>query len=65
MKQLPILILTILTLGALSVMAKSRPQTTTQEDVRKADYIYLEALRAKSQGRNDAAYSLQIGRAHV
>ncbi|WP_300504122.1 tetratricopeptide repeat protein [uncultured Duncaniella sp.] len=58
MKQLPILILTILTLGALSVMAKSRPQTTSQEDVRKADYIYLEALRAKSQGRNDVAYSL-------
>lgn len=58
MKQLPILILTILTLGVISVMAKDRRDTAGQEDARKADYIYLEALRAKSQGRHDAAYSL-------
>lgn len=58
MKQLPILIITILTIGALSVMAKSRSGSSPAEDTRKADYIYLEALRAKSQGKNDAAYSL-------
>ncbi len=58
MKQLPILIITILTIGALSVMAKSRSGSNPAEDTRKADYIYLEALRAKSQGKNDAAYSL-------
>lgn len=58
MKQLPILIITILTIGALSVMAKSRSGSIPAEDTRKADYIYLEALRAKSQGKNDAAYSL-------
>ncbi len=58
MKQLPILIITILTIGALSVMAKSRSGSNPAEDIRKADYIYLEALRAKSQGKNDAAYSL-------
>lgn len=58
MKQLPILIITILTIGALSVMAKSRSSSNPAEDTRKADYIYLEALRAKAQGKNDAAYSL-------
>ncbi|MDE6812801.1 MAG: hypothetical protein K2J28_03070, partial [Duncaniella sp.] len=60
MKQLPVLILTILTLGAISVMAKSprNSDLRAQEDIRKADYIYLEALRAKSQGQHDAAYSL-------
>ena len=58
MKQLPILIITILIIGALSVMAKSRSGSNPAEDTRKADYIYLEALRAKSQGKNDAAYSL-------
>ena len=35
-----------------------RGGTATREDVAKADYIYLEALRAKSQGRLDAAYDL-------
>lgn len=58
MKQLPILIITILIIGALSVMAKSRSGSNPAEDTRKADYIYLEALRARSQGKNDAAYSL-------
>lgn len=58
MKQLPVLILTILAIGALSVMAKGRQYAPTAEDARKADYIYLEALRAKSQGKHDAAYSL-------
>lgn len=58
MKNLPVLILTLLVLGALSVMAKGRRDITSAEDIRKADYIYLEALRAKSQGQHDAAYSL-------
>lgn len=58
MKQLPILILTILAFGTLSLMAKGRAPKTSAEDIRKADYIYLEALRAKSQGQHDAAYSL-------
>ncbi|MCM1077540.1 MAG: tetratricopeptide repeat protein [Bacteroides sp.] len=58
MKQLPILILTLLTLGVISAMAKDRREADTQEDIRKADYIYLEALRAKSQGQHDAAYAL-------
>lgn len=63
MKQLPILILTIIALGTFSLMAKSRVKGTSAEDVRKADYIYLEALRAKSQDQHDAAYSL-LQRAH-
>lgn len=58
MKNLPILILTLLALGALTVMAKGRRDAAASEDIRKADYIYLEALRAKSQGQHDAAYSL-------
>ena len=63
MKQLPILILTIIALGTFSLMAKSRVKGPSAEDVRKADYIYLEALRAKSQDQHDAAYSL-LQRAH-
>lgn len=63
MKQLPILILTIIALGTFSLMAKGRVKGTSAEDVRKADYIYLEALRAKSQDQHDAAYSL-LQRAH-
>lgn len=58
MKNLPILIFTLLALGALTVMAKGRRDAAASEDIRKADYIYLEALRAKSQGQHDAAYSL-------
>ena len=39
-------------------MAKGRRDAAASEDIRKAHYIYLEALRAKSQGQHDAAYSL-------
>ncbi|MCM1356048.1 MAG: tetratricopeptide repeat protein [Staphylococcus sp.] len=63
MKKLPILILAVIVLGALSLMAKSRRDLSSGEDARKADYIYLEALRAKSQGQLDAAFSL-LERAH-
>ena len=51
MKQLPILIITILIIGALSVMAKSRSGSNPAEDTRKADYIYLEALRGQIAGQ--------------
>lgn len=59
MKKLPLLIFAILALGALSAIAAGRRQAKTgAEDERKADYIYLEALRAKSQSKHDAAFSL-------
>ncbi|MDE5989182.1 MAG: tetratricopeptide repeat protein [Duncaniella sp.] len=59
MKKLPLLIFAILALGALSAIAAGRRQAKTgAEDARKADYIYLEALRAKSQSKHDAAFSL-------
>lgn len=64
MKKLPLLILTIIALGALSAMAAGRRHASSDaEDARKADYIYLEALRAKSQSKHDAAFSL-LQRAH-
>lgn len=60
MKKFPILILALLILGVVSVTARSRKDTaaTPSADVSKADYLYLEALRAKSQGKHDAAYAL-------
>lgn len=63
MKQLPILIFAILALGTLSLLARNQRGQTDGADVRKADYIYLEALRAKAQGHPDAAFSL-LSRAH-
>ena len=65
MKKLPLLILAILALGALSALAAGRQRQagTETEDTRKADYIYLEALRAKSQSNHDAAFAL-LRRAH-
>ncbi|WP_304488440.1 tetratricopeptide repeat protein [Duncaniella muris] len=65
MKKLPLLILAILALGALSALAAGRQRQagTETEDTRKADYIYLEALRAKSQSNHDAAFAL-LQRAH-
>lgn len=63
MKRLPLILLAVLALGFLSVMARSRRGTLESADARKADYIFLEALRAKSQGRMDAAFSL-LQRAH-
>ncbi|MDE7145787.1 MAG: hypothetical protein K2O30_06525, partial [Duncaniella sp.] len=62
MKKLPLLILALLASGVLAAMSKSQSGPTA-EDVRKADYIYLEALRAKSQGNGDAAFDL-LTRAH-
>lgn len=65
MKKLPLLILAILALGALSALAAGRQRQagSETEDTRKADYIYLEALRAKSQSNHDAAFAL-LRRAH-
>jgi len=65
MKKLPLLILAILALGALSAIAAGRQRQagSETEDTRKADYIYLEALRAKSQSNHDAAFAL-LQRAH-
>ncbi|MFA4054121.1 MAG: tetratricopeptide repeat protein [Duncaniella muris] len=62
MKKLPLL---ILALGALSAIAAGRQRQagSETEDTRKADYIYLEALRAKSQSNHDAAFAL-LRRAH-
>lgn len=57
MKKLPVLILAILALGVLTAVAKNR-RGPTDEDIRKADYLYLEALRVKSQGQGDAAFDL-------
>ncbi len=58
MRRLPVIILLSLVIGALTVMARGRNDAGRAEDVRKADYIYLEALRAKSQGKHDAAFAL-------
>lgn len=64
MKKLPLLILAIIALGALSAFAANkRGSKSAGEDTRKADYIYLEALRAKSQNNHDAAFAL-LQRAH-
>lgn len=50
--------------GALTLGARSRgAQGAPDADIRKADYLYLEALRAKAQGKPDAAFSL-LDRAH-
>ena len=57
MKKLPLLILAILSLGLPTAVSKTR-RGPTDEDIRKADYLYLEALRAKSQGQGDAAFDL-------
>ncbi len=58
MKRLPL----IITLAALvmSVLASAKPgkKRMPDEDASKADYIYLEALREKSQGNLDAAFEL-------
>lgn len=43
---------------AFSANGRSRKSTSGIGDSDKADYMYLEALRAKSQGNYDAAYAL-------
>lgn len=62
MKKLPLLILIILSVGVLTMVGRSRRSYDTEAKA-KADYIYLEALRAKSQEKYDAAYEL-LSRAH-
>lgn len=57
MKKLPFIVLAIMALGFLTAIAKTR-RGPTEQDVRKADYLYLEALRVKSQGNGDAAFEL-------
>ena len=59
MKRLPLILLPLILLAA-AFSATGRPRKTTPGDGSgdKADYIYLEALRAKSQGNYDAAYAL-------
>lgn len=56
MKKLPIFIIILLAVGVLTAMSKT--VQTDDADVRKADYIYLESLRERSQGNSDAAFAL-------
>lgn len=60
MKKLPYAILTLLLIfiSAASVWSKSKNKRDVEADVRKADYFYLEALRAKAIGNDDAAFGL-------
>jgi len=63
MKKFPIILFAVLALGVLSVMARGHRSHGETPEERKADYIFLEALRAKSQGHHDAAFAL-LHRAH-
>lgn len=65
MKKLPIfLCLMLLIAGAIVAAPRAkRSQGPAPEDVAKADYLYLEALRARSQDNHDAAFEL-LERAH-
>ena len=65
MKRLPIiLILAICSLFAISSVARTdKKQLAKRETTDKADYIFLEALRQRSQGNIDAAFEL-VKRAH-
>lgn len=59
MKRLPLILLPLLLLAAaFSATGRARKPATQSGDSDKADYMYLEALRAKSQGNYDAAYAL-------
>lgn len=62
MKRLPLIFFALVVLGVLAATSKSQ-LGPSPADVRKADYIYLEALRARSQGNGDAAFDLLM-RAH-
>ncbi len=57
MKRLPYLLLLLTLAGSLAVAGRSR-RSAADEDRAKADYIFLEALRAKSQDNHDVAYEL-------
>ncbi len=59
MKKLPIYILSLLFIfAAASGWSKSKPAATKEADIRKADYFYLEALKSKALGNNDASFEL-------
>ena len=60
MKRLPVILIPvfILVLAVTAAGRGRRPAAISTEDAAKADYMYLEALRAKSQGNYDAAFSL-------
>lgn len=55
--------LPLLLLIALAGMSAKKSASPSPEDVAKADYLYLEALRARSQGQTDASFHL-LSRAH-
>lgn len=57
MKKLPILLCILLATAGVA-LARRAEGGPSREDAAKADYIFLEALRAKSQGHLDAAYDL-------
>lgn len=61
MRQIPLIILLAALMGAL--MAQGARRRDSQADVAKADYLFLEAQRAKALDRFDAAYQL-LHRAH-
>lgn len=58
MKRLPVIITFAIMLAGLLVQAKPGKVARHDEDAAKADYIFLEALREKSQGHPDAAFEL-------
>lgn len=59
MKRLPLILIPVILLAmALTATGRARRTADTDSDAAKADYMYLEALRAKSQGNYDAAFSL-------
>lgn len=57
MIAIALLLLTCIASGA------KPPRSTSDADIRKSDYIFLEALRQKAQGNSDAYYEL-IGAAY-
>ena len=68
MTRLPVILTLLIVTLLASVEASSRsdrknPGSPSPADVAKADYLYLEALRSKSNENFDAAYEL-LSRAH-
>ncbi len=60
MKRLPYIILLFLLAltSAASGWSKGKSKKDVEADIRKADYFYLEALRTKALGNDDAAFDL-------
>ncbi|MDE6416642.1 MAG: tetratricopeptide repeat protein, partial [Duncaniella sp.] len=60
MKKLPIVILlfALILASAASGWSRSKSKKDVEADVRKADYFFLEALRSKALGNDDAAFDL-------